>query len=314
MNCYTNAKDKFTILDVKTAEYTTSVGDDGELLRANRNRLRVLLGEGINVQTGKSFSRYEQQPNGEITIHFADGSTSTGNVVVGADGAHSRVRSQLLGSKNLLVPSEQVAIAAEVTVPMELYKPIHELGSAAIWGHTPGYRFLVGLVGTTPDGSMAHCFWVICHRSDNPVEDFGKIRSASRQERYNLAVEMSKEFHPLFSDIVHHSDPSCIHEPALELVEFYLPEAEEAPHSKNVAILGDAAHTMIPFNLAGANTAVRDACDLARFLSEKDVPEALKAYEELIIPRGKEMVLRSRGNGADRDLKLIKDRTFIPGR
>lgn len=308
VNYHMKINDKFTVLDAKTGERTTSVGDNGELLRANRNKLRELLSEGINVHPGKVFSHYEEKSTGEVIAYFEDGSTATGSVIVGADGAHSRVRAQLLGSKELLQPSEQVAVAAEVTVPMEFYRPIHDIGSAAIWGHTNGFRPLIGLVGTSPDCSMAHCFWVICRRSETPAEDYARIKASSKEERYDLALNQSKDFHPLFHDIVRRSDASCIHEPALQLAEFFMPETKGVKQSSKVVVLGDAAHTMIPFNLSGANTAVRDACDLARLLAEKDLSMALEAYEEISIPRGREMVLRSRANGADRDLRLINER------
>jgi 2-polyprenyl-6-methoxyphenol hydroxylase-like FAD-dependent oxidoreductase len=48
------------------------------------------------VRFGKAFSRYEKQKNGAIKIFFEDGSTDECDLLVGADGAGSKVRKQLI--------------------------------------------------------------------------------------------------------------------------------------------------------------------------------------------------------------------------
>ncbi|MGB6224606.1 MAG: FAD-dependent monooxygenase [Pseudonocardiaceae bacterium] len=60
--------------------------------------LRNLLLAGLPdvVRFGATFERYTVGDNGRITAHFTDGSTATGDVLIGADGANSRVRGQYL--------------------------------------------------------------------------------------------------------------------------------------------------------------------------------------------------------------------------
>lgn len=48
------------------------------------------------VELGTTFQRYELLPDGRVTAHFYDGTSATGDLLVGADGANSRVRHQLL--------------------------------------------------------------------------------------------------------------------------------------------------------------------------------------------------------------------------
>src|SRR5262249_39747000 len=44
----------------------------------------------------KTFTRYFYRDDGKIVAEFADGSSATGDILVGAEGGSSRVRSQLL--------------------------------------------------------------------------------------------------------------------------------------------------------------------------------------------------------------------------
>src|SRR5581483_11793392 len=64
----------------------------------SRIALRHLLLAGLSdiVHFDKTIERYEQTPDGKVTAFFTDGTSATGDVLVGADGANSRVRQQYL--------------------------------------------------------------------------------------------------------------------------------------------------------------------------------------------------------------------------
>ena len=67
-------------------------------LPVSRIALRSILLEGLDpiIHFGKKFIAFEDAPDGSIAARFEDGSTATGDVLNGADGASSRVRTQLL--------------------------------------------------------------------------------------------------------------------------------------------------------------------------------------------------------------------------
>jgi len=50
------------------------------------------------VRSGKSFQRYENMTDGSLKIFFDDGTTDECDLLVGADGVGSKVRSQLFPS------------------------------------------------------------------------------------------------------------------------------------------------------------------------------------------------------------------------
>lgn len=65
-----------------------------------------------------------------------------------------------------------------------------------------------------------------------------------------------------------------------------------------VALLGDAAHPMLPFLAQGAAQAIEDADALGRALaSDQDIPRALKSYEAMRLPRSSRVQQQSRRQG-----------------
>lgn len=58
-------------------------------IRAERRRLRDWLATHISIQWGKHATRFEDDDNG-VSVHFEDGTSAHGDILVGADGVKSR--------------------------------------------------------------------------------------------------------------------------------------------------------------------------------------------------------------------------------
>jgi 2-polyprenyl-6-methoxyphenol hydroxylase-like FAD-dependent oxidoreductase len=68
-------------------------------LRVPRSKMRALCGQDIDVQYGKRLSRVSFDQHGSpVTASFEDGTTASGSILIGADGARSRVREIAMGS------------------------------------------------------------------------------------------------------------------------------------------------------------------------------------------------------------------------
>ena len=63
--------------------------DQNPLVRSNRSRLREYLSAHLDIKWGKRVTRIEEHGD-SVSMHFEDGSSATGDVLVGADGVHSQ--------------------------------------------------------------------------------------------------------------------------------------------------------------------------------------------------------------------------------
>lgn len=90
--------------------YPTDLPGSGNYHRAEFLSLLVsLLPERVqkeSVHFGKRIIRYEQQPNGPVTMYFADGTSAVCDVLIGADGIKSPTRYRLFADRAALESDE----------------------------------------------------------------------------------------------------------------------------------------------------------------------------------------------------------------
>jgi 2-polyprenyl-6-methoxyphenol hydroxylase-like FAD-dependent oxidoreductase len=282
------------------------------------------------VHYGKEFTGYEQLPDGTVRADFADGTSATGDLLVGADGSRSKVRRQFLPhatvkDTGITALATRTALTAEVRalVPDEALN-----GMSLIFGTK-------GMIG------MLHSMqfpWDADGKPKNPADqalldrwsglqydntrDYLNLSIWSTHNRFpadvterrgreliTTALDATPHWHPNLRRIFELSDPDA----AFPLTIATSEPVDPWP-TTNITLLGDAIHTMTPGQGVGANTALRDAALLCRRLTaaargRQPLLAAVAAYEAEMIPYGFQRVADSLG----RNGTTAADPLYRPG-
>ncbi|KAL9013716.1 MAG: hypothetical protein Q9173_001597 [Seirophora scorigena] len=120
--------DVFPMLKGQTGELLINFPTPNAL-RLNRSRFMALIAEGLDIQYSKRLSGIDCPDNSfSVTARFEDGTAVTGNLLIGGDGANSRVRELLLGpSKAALQPPAVFGCGAVGSLPAEISRKIRDV-------------------------------------------------------------------------------------------------------------------------------------------------------------------------------------------
>jgi 2-polyprenyl-6-methoxyphenol hydroxylase-like FAD-dependent oxidoreductase len=251
---------------------------------ASRITLRQVLLSGLDdaVEFAKTFERYELTGDGRVTAHFTDGSAATGDLLVGADGANSRVRAQLLpharridsgvvavAGKYHLTEASRARLAPELTTRVNSVLPAKRgfLFSAFWQGDrqrvTSGIGANDGAAAPHPgllfDNTADYTFWAYADAASR----LPSLDGLTGPELQGIVLDRIASWSPDLRRLVADSGPDTVN----ALTVRSATPVDPWPTGP-VTLLGDAIHNMTPMAGIGANTALRDADLLARQLVE----------------------------------------------
>jgi salicylate hydroxylase len=200
-----------------------------------------------------------------VEARFASGDRVELDVLVGADGIHSVVRRLLFEPED---PNFTGCAAYRGLVPAERLRDLDLEVTAQVW-LGPGRHFvhyfvqqerLVNFVAIVDQDAWARESWT----------DRGDVGEA---------LAAYEGWHPQVRAILGAVDEIFIW-------GLFDRKPLERWSAGRVTLLGDACHAMLPFMAQGAAQAIEDGATLAACLVDRpDVPEALRLYERVRIPR-----------------------------
>ncbi|WP_310723841.1 NAD(P)/FAD-dependent oxidoreductase [Streptomyces sp. N2A] len=243
----------------------------------DRGELRRLLLDSLTpgtVRWGHYLRALHPLGDGRHKAEFDDGHTEEFDLVIGADGAWSRVRPLLSDATPHYAGVTFVEFSfddADARHPAiaHLVGDGSMMASAAdralivqrnSRGHLRGYAAFRGSEDWALEAGVA-------------MTDTGAVRAAL----LGRFAGWDDRLLALLTD----NDGGFVNRPL-----FALPVPHTWAHTPGVTLLGDAAHLMTPFSGMGANLAMLDGSELALALvRHPDRDAALRAYEAVMLPR-----------------------------
>ena len=248
------------------------------------------------MRFGRTFERYELRGE-RIRAHFTDGASTHADLLVGADGANSRVRAQLLPHARR-VDTGVVAVAGKYRLAADDPRPA--LPGALLAGPTSvlpgrsGSMFTAVWRGDRQNAAAAdfvfdtttdYVFWAYADAA-GAFPPHAELVALAGDALAGLVGERIAGWAPGLRRLVAGSEPETVHALRIRSAE---PVA--AWPTGPVTLLGDAIHNMTPMAGIGANTALRDA-DLVRrmLIAVRDgatpQPVAVADYERQMLDYG----------------------------
>jgi 2-polyprenyl-6-methoxyphenol hydroxylase-like FAD-dependent oxidoreductase len=212
---------------------------------------------GVGVHHGKRMTGASSGPDG-VEVSFADGSRVTGDVLVGADGIHSRTRRLIdPGAPEPRYSGQHVVYGYAHGNPAGLDLDEYHM--------VRGSRAFFGL--TVPDGDGRTWWFARIHGREPAV-------GLSADQWRDLALEMCRGDATPAHALIAASGADIVGGDSYDI------PTTPRWHNARMVLAGDAAHAAVPAAAQGASMAIEDAVALAAALHEHDDPAAaFAAYE-----------------------------------
>jgi 2-polyprenyl-6-methoxyphenol hydroxylase-like FAD-dependent oxidoreductase len=262
----------------------SNLGDRPEI---GRGDLRQMLIDSLPAQMikwGFKATRVTPGEDGRHELTFANGRAVMSDVVVGADGAWSKVRPLISEAKPAY---SGISFVETLLVDGDIrYKRSADaIGSGTLMALAPGK----GILAHRYASGTLHTYVAL-----NKPEDW--FESIDFHDPRAALAGIADEFDgwaPHLTELIKNSDADPILRPI-----YALPAGHRWKRASGLTLLGDAAHLMSPFSGEGANLAMYDGAELARAIvaTPDDIDAALAAYEDDLFPRSAEVAHQSAEN------------------
>jgi 2-polyprenyl-6-methoxyphenol hydroxylase-like FAD-dependent oxidoreductase len=280
--------DEMRIFDKAAAMRWHDNGDDTRP-EIDRGALRSILLQSLpadSIHWGSKVTAIVRQAEGTYEVQLANGETFTTNMLVGADGAWSRVRPLLSDARPVYTG---ISFVETHLLDVETRHP--ELAAIVGGGSMCALGDEKGLITHYDGGGRITVY--IGFKTPEQWATSGEIDFHDRQVAKEHLLNYFNGWDEQLRALISESDTELVPRPI-----YALPVGHRWQRVPGVTLVGDAAHLMSPFAGEGANIAMLDAARLAKNLLAygDDVETALATYEADTFARGEEAAAESMSN------------------
>jgi len=207
------------------------------------------------ITLGKSFLRFESTKKDKVQVIFEDQSSYEFDLLLGADGIHSKVRKQLF-------PQSSIRYSGQTcwrgVANYDLNSDFKHRG-VELWGQQLRFGFTK---------ITAHkVYWFAVARSPKNQQDLPN----TTKEKLHTAFA---DFHPLVGELLETTDSNNIMRNDIsDLVPL------KKWHQNRICLIGDAAHAATPNMGQGGAQAIEDAYYLARLLQKGFTTDSFDQFQ-----------------------------------
>jgi tetracycline resistance monooxygenase len=256
----------------------------------NRNNLRTLLLNSLAIDTVIWDSKLTglDMHNGQWLLHFKDKPDATADLVIGANGGMSKVRSQ--------VTDTEVEDTGTIIIQGDVPQP--EINCPEFYQLCNGNRLMTAYKGTL----------LVANPYNNGILSYGVIFKKPEDWRTNHLFDFQNaiSIRTFLSDMFFDWD-ARYHQLLRATSSFVVLPTKTLPLDKSwkadrplpITLIGDAAHLMPPFAGKGVNTGLVDALILSENLTNgqcKTIEDAIRSYEDQMFVYAKAAQLESAQN------------------
>ena len=274
----------------------------GQMQLALLEIARERIGAG-NIRLGHHLRDFESAAGEGVFAHFIDRASGAslgaerGDLLIGADGIHSRVRETFYPDEGPAVWNGAIIFRASTETPQFL-------GGRA--------QFMVGGRQTVIGYPMSKSYFDRGRSLTNwAARFFVDASQGFPREDWNKRGDL-EDFLPRYANWrFDWMDFPALFKGAEAVFEFPMVDRDPLPqwtHGR-ATLLGDSAHPMYPLGSNGASQAILDAHELAmRLDASADIDAALRAYDEERRPKTAEIVRQNRAGGPERIVTMVEQR------